>query len=337
MSSRSIGFKHVLLALALALVVNNCIWQFAEIKMTRLVPHLIYQITGIAIGGIRTTDENGITTTVYPDQSVQYNPLFIARQAMDDHARIDEPGYRQKFMRATDWLYENAVIRDSVALYSYDFELPRYDLEPGWSSALAQAAILDAVYTRYTISEEPQWLTLSRYIVNSLDPEQSDLGVVLAPEAYWFEEYPSDPHSYVLNGMNSVLLELNRYHQASGDSLAGLLFERGYNGLLLRLPEYDKNGYTWYDGVGNLASRSYHWMHFNQLQELNEIKPHGMLQRYSARWKRNYRIPVCVQLLLNFKPKRALAFAVSWLGFFVLFMLCLILYRRHRRGKTDKT
>lgn len=326
--------RSIMLIGLLSLILTNCIWQFGEIQLYRNVPGIIYKLTGLPIATIRSFDEDGVRTVVYADNSIQYNPLFIARQANTDFQNLGDPESKRRFLAATDWLYDNATVIDSIALYKYDFAMPRYNLAPGWHSALAQAVILEALYSRYQLDNDSKWQDLSHKVLNSLAPGPGGLCVELTPDAYWYDEYPTDPPSFVLNGMNSVLEQLHLYHQASGDSLAMLLFDRGYAGLLLRLPSYDKGGYTYHDGTGTPTSRSYHWMHYHQMKMLDEIRPHPLLKHYHKRWRANYYlVPVFIQLIINFNAKRAVTFAASWIVIFVLILLAYMLWKRLRSHK----
>lgn len=111
----------------------------------------------------------------------------------------------------------------------------------------------------------------------------------------WYEEYPTTPSSFVLNGFMYSLIGLYDLKETAGEKLgkeARLLYERGMESLKAMLPLYDTGSGTIYDlrhfmlGIApNLARWDYHTTHINQLQLLSTIDESPIFKEFVKRWK----------------------------------------------------
>jgi hypothetical protein len=312
------------------------LWIFVEIPLLESFPKLtevFIQKTGYAV---EKQDSLGIPVVFYPQSGIQYNPLFVANKALATSKTLDNQADKSSFIVCTDWLMQNHIIDDGKAYFPYKFPLATYELPNPWYSALAQATILNAVYARYKQSQDPQWKLLSQQTLASLLPEDKyKLAFETEQGGLWFAEYPKEPRPYVLNGMLAVLIELNRYNESTGDSLAQALFAKGYQTIINKLPEFDRYMGSRYDLTGKIASMAYHQMHIDQLTQIDAIQPNPILKKHISRWTLYRYIPTPIQLIFNFKARRCIAFTVFWLGI----LLFIIIFRHlwHRIITKTKT
>lgn len=110
----------------------------------------------------------------------------------------------------------------------------------------------------------------------------------------WYEEYPTQPSSFVLNGFIYSLLGLyDLMSVAPRDQRveAAKLFKQGMNSLKQLLPIYDTGSGSVYDlrhfTVGlppNLARWDYHATHVNQLLLLTTLDNDPVLSETAERW-----------------------------------------------------
>lgn len=159
------------------------------------------------------------------------------------------------------------------------------DLPRGWYSAMSQGhAISLLARAFYHSGGNRKYLKAA---VNALKPFKvaSAQGGVLAKFMGllpWYEEYPTTPPSFVLNGFIYSLLGLYDLHQvapkAKGGREAGLLFDQGMESLKKMLTMFDTGSGSVYDlrhfslGVApNIARWDYHVTHVNQLLLLATI------------------------------------------------------------------
>ncbi|KAG4073608.1 hypothetical protein HA402_000832 [Bradysia odoriphaga] len=171
------------------------------------------------------------------------------------------------------------------------------ELKAGWYSAMGQGHAISLLSRAYHHSNGDQ-----RYLkaaVDGLKPFRvpSKQGGVLAKflgKLDWYEEYPTSPPSFVLNGFIYSLLglyDLNATVPALQSRDAGRLYEQGMISLKKMLLLFDTGSGTIYDlrhftlGIGpNIARWDYHATHVNQLLLLAKIHQDPLISRTAERW-----------------------------------------------------
>lgn len=172
-----------------------------------------------------------------------------------------------------------------------------HDLQPGWYSAMGQGHAISVLSRAYFHSGGDQrYLTAA---VNGLKPFRvaSGKGGVLATflnKFHWYEEYPTKPASFVLNGFIYSLLglyDLMTIAPPESSQEAEFLFNEGMVSLKSMLMLYDMGSVTAYDlrhftvGIApNLARWDYHATHINQLLLLSTIQNEPLFTQTAERW-----------------------------------------------------
>lgn len=170
-----------------------------------------------------------------------------------------------------------------------------HDLAPGWYSAMGQGHAISVLARAYHHSGGDE-----RYLKSALaglKPFQvlSENGGVLAKfmnTYHWYEEYPTNPPSFVLNGFIYSLLGLyDLMTIVPQNEDVELLYRNGMISLKEMLLFYDMGSVTSYDlrhitlGVApNLARWDYHATHINQLLLLGTIDNEPLFVRTAERW-----------------------------------------------------
>ncbi|CAG9095469.1 unnamed protein product [Plutella xylostella] len=111
----------------------------------------------------------------------------------------------------------------------------------------------------------------------------------------WYEEYPTTPPLFVLNGFIYTLLGLYDLHITEGEnsiSLAKTMFDDGMISLKTLLPLFDTGSGSFYDlrhftlGVSpNIARWDYHATHVNQLYLLAGLDDDPIILNTAKRWE----------------------------------------------------
>lgn len=170
-------------------------------------------------------------------------------------------------------------------------------LEPGWYSAMAQGQAMSTLVRAYLITHDPVYLSAAMRATAPFKrtSEQHGVKALFMNKYDWYEEYPTVPSSFVLNGFIYSLIGLYDVAEIAGDKFgreAGILFSRGLDSLKAMLPLFDTGSGTVYDlrhftlGVApNLARWDYHTTHINQLQLLASIDSSPIFRDYAKRWK----------------------------------------------------
>ncbi len=315
--------KIIISSGVLALLFVMLLWQFAELRIYSTVEDLSVRILGRSIHSSTILDEEGIPMQLYSNNEIHYNPLFVARAAQRANLQRKSTGDAEDFVKLTDWLLANVAETDSTAVAVYDFAFPKYGQEAPWGSALAQSVVMLVLAERAACQRDLEILSTARRTLYSLRPGAAGLSLALSDSSYWYMEYPADEPYFVLNGMLSVLLNLHHYHELTHDPLALSLYEKGLNAVREKMPEFDYHGYSYYDLAGSKAGRKYHQYHVQILTEILKFENDPTLRTYRDRWQKSDGHPVLWQMALNPRPKRILAFSLSFLTVWLICYLIL--------------
>lgn len=249
-------------------------------------------------------DSAGMPMIAY-DGVYHYNPVTLAEFALTLHGRyLHGTGTLNAFLNAADFLISREGPDGAFRFpFAYTYYLAG-TLQPGWVSALAQGLALSVFARAYSLTGDATYAEAGRAALNFLLIPTEDAGVRhtlhdVAPglsEFAWFQEYPTDPPYYTLNGFMYTLLGLYDWSvvdasdaQGSGE-LAGEWSECGLASLVYILPYYDVGGFSAYDlghivaGVRPNLQADYHAIHIYLLYALQSIAPNLGIQEYLQRW-----------------------------------------------------
>ena len=173
---------------------------------------------------------------------------------------------------------------------AYGFPMPHtYELEPPWSSAMAQG---QAASLLVRTGRSHAALLAVQPLIDEVSPlvAATDDGPVL-------QEYPTLPPAHVLNGWIFALWGLYDVGSAIGDGAAADAWETGLRTLARRLPLYEVPGrWSRYDlyphPLAHVASPFYHRLHVEQLRALDRLARDEAFARYAHRWASAARSPV---------------------------------------------
>lgn len=172
------------------------------------------------------------------------------------------------------------------------------ELQHGWYSAMGQGHAISLLARAYHHSKgDTRYLSAA---IDGLKPFRvpSYQGGVLATflgKFAWYEEYPTSPPSFVLNGFIYSLLglyDLSTIAPASYAHEAMALFEQGMKSLKKMVILFDTGSGTSYDlrhftlGIApNIARWDYHATHVNQLLLFATIDKDPVISQTAERWR----------------------------------------------------
>ncbi|KAH7719377.1 D-glucuronyl C5 epimerase [Aphelenchoides avenae] len=169
----------------------------------------------------------------------------------------------------------------------------RLVLKAGWHSAMAQGHALSVLTRAYHVTQEEKYLKAAERALELFKKPASEGGVTNRLfERDWYEEYPTTPGSFVLNGFLYSLIGL---HDASAlpalHNESSTLFAAGLRSLVALLPLYDTGSGSVYDlrhlglkTAPNLARWDYHAVHVYLLKWLFNITGDRSLNEVADRW-----------------------------------------------------
>jgi hypothetical protein len=154
----------------------------------------------------------------YDDVGWQTNFVTIAQFALslyDDYIKNRNNESRRLFFKQVEYICSNYDIINGMIAYPYKFSFR--NLPPYWYSGLAQGQILSVLTRAFVLTNNYSYLFIANKVADFMFVPVEQGGVfTLTPEGYaWIEEYPTIPHSYVLNGFVFAVIGLIDYNKIS--------------------------------------------------------------------------------------------------------------------------
>lgn len=253
----------------------------------------------------RPFDMAGVPMFVYKD-STSYHPVNIAQCGLSAVAYTLAGNDGIEVVRSlSDKLIEMQDERGALTYsFDYDYHIGGRVFASGWTSAMAQAQSISLFARAYTLLDDEKYLIAGAAALDYLLTKTNRGGVMndmselhsSLHNYIWFEEYPTNPASYTLNGYMYVLIGLydwSQLHAAEpyGQQIAEKYFHLGIETLSHVLRYYDAETITTYDlgfltfeEPSTVASPAYHMLHVKQLHVLYSITGNNELMRYRDKW-----------------------------------------------------
>jgi hypothetical protein len=168
--------------------------------------------------------------------------------------------------------------------------MPKYDLAPGWSSAMGQGEGISVLLRAHALTDDEGYLSMAIAAVEAMSVDVARGGVMRKLDGHTvLEEYPAERPAAVLNGWIFALLGVHELANVTGDPVVRRLFEQSAAGLISLLPRYDVgwwSRYSLYDhGRPDLAKPFYQRLHAVLLDALNLVRPDRRLVDMARRWE----------------------------------------------------
>jgi hypothetical protein len=164
-----------------------------------------------------------------------------------------------------------------------------YKLSPPWLSAMAQGQAASLLVRLYGETGEERMAEGARRALRPFERAPSDSGVRAELDGGpFFEEYPTEPPSFVLNGAMFALWGLRDAGVGLGDDWARQQFEAGVDTLAANVHRWDTGWWSRYDlfphPLTNVASGAYHELHIDQLRAMHMVAPRPQLAECADRF-----------------------------------------------------
>ncbi|XP_047528008.1 D-glucuronyl C5-epimerase B [Vanessa atalanta] len=233
-----------------------------------------------------------------PRNKFKISGIILSGSGGVSDIRVSSSSHTAHFYAAARWLTAAQRARGGWPVPARRRVAPGVpDLRPGWHSAMSQGHGISVLCRAYYRSGDASYLRAAQRALLLLDVPSGAGGVkALWMDKYvWYEEYPTQPPLFVLNGFIYTLLGLYDLHVMEGEnsvSLAKKMFDDGMLSLKTLLPLFDTGSGSFYDlrhftlGVSpNIARWDYHATHVNQLYLLAGLDPDPILINTAKRWE----------------------------------------------------
>lgn len=242
-------------------------------------------------------DEDGIPLVDYGNIGgitigKQRNAITISNHALsyyNDFIITGNETSKLFLLNNVNWLIENMVIHGNYSMIEYNFPYPPTNMpKSGWRSGMAQGMALQALVKAHEVTHNEKYLNTGDLILNSFFIEVKDGGISYKTknDGWWYEEYAheSSEPTKVLNGMIYAVLGVEEYYRYTNDTKAKFIFDKGITSLEKSIPNYDLNGYSYYNNLKKHASLFYHNVHIEQTAQLYEITGKDVFLKYHDKW-----------------------------------------------------
>lgn len=215
-----------------------------------------------------------------------------------DNVVLANSHHLAQFYYAADWLVRHQDKRGgwpiAVTRKLADGQL---ELPPGWYSAMAQGQSISVLIRAYLRTKRHEYLdaALRSTAIFNIPSSLGGVRAMFVDRFPWYEEYPTTPSCFVLNGFIYSLIglyDLKTVAPSGEASEATKLYDEGIVSLKAMLPLFDTGSGSVYDlrhftlsgTAPNLARWDYHATHVNQLLLLSNIDPDPLFQSIGQRW-----------------------------------------------------
>ena len=265
-------------------------------------------------------DEDGVPfNTTYIDveeAKLHYYPITIGQYALAVfHAYLDteEEAHKAHFLRIADWFCAHSTEDEKLGVYWLtDVPKPEYRVYEPWKSAFSQSRGLSVLLRAWQLTGEAKYLALAKkaLLPFTYDIAEGGVAVDMTADAALYEEYVAakptrvlDGHNFSLFGVYDAVRAITPEVDEEAHQLARSIFDKGIQGLIQRLPDYDM-GYWMQFNLCDLdfyppadpCTIAYLRIVKAQLQIFNAISPHPVLENYVDKLKHYDRLPNIIKM-----------------------------------------
>lgn len=239
-------------------------------------------------------DEQGLPLMGFGKDAV-YNPVYIIQYALIAHDLVQDginvSENTDRLHMCMRWLESNEeILKDSIVWRNH-FPNPRYELESGWISGMYQGQAI-SLYLRYGqfINQEEIYCEKALKAFQFFSIDWKDGGVRRYDEDgdLWFEEYPSEKPSFVLNGFVYTLFGFFDLWRITKNQEVKATINQCIQTLKNSLVKYDSGYWSIYDqSKKELATMYYHKnIHIPLMKIMYQLTNEESFDVYSQRWEK---------------------------------------------------
>lgn len=246
------------------------------------------------------------------DGHLSYLSVTIAQYALgnyDEYMRTKNSIYLKRFLGSADWLVKNLVEHRSGQWgWINDYDKMIYTLKKPWLSALSQGQALSVLVRAYQETKDEVYRETGQKALSAFNTPVSEGGLLAKWQGLdYYEEYPSQKPSFVLNGFIFALWGLWEFYLITKNPDAKAYYESGLKTLEKCLKEYQIPYLNWsrYDlypfKVTDIASIFYHKLHIQQLGAMALLTGNQLFNQQAELWEKGRKNPVRYVVATGYK------------------------------------
>ncbi len=252
-------------------------------------PAMIHYLDGTYGGDF---DELGVPRIMDGGELI-YSPVNICQYGFMLHAdylETKDEALMQTLKAVLDRLIALQVEKDdTIAWYSYTFDF-KYKINPPWASGMSQGEAISFYLRMYQLTGDEKLLVFANKAYKFLNIDVKDGGVMTrdAKDFLWYEEFPSTPSSYVLNGFIYTIFGLYDLYRVSPNPELKSTIEECNATVKYYLPDFDAGYWSYYDLLKKELVRYYYQknVHVPQLRVLGKLTGDTVFMNYATKWEK---------------------------------------------------
>ncbi|NSW45958.1 MAG: hypothetical protein HPY79_09115 [Bacteroidales bacterium] len=195
------------------------------------------------------------------------------------------------------------------AVWYNNFDDKKYNIKAPWPSAMAQGEVISLYLRVYQITQNSSLLETAWKAYQFMNVDVKDGGVKRIDKDghLWYEEFPSEPPSYVLNGFIYALFGLFDLYRVTGNIMVKYNIDACLETIRQNLPRFDAGYWSYYDLQKQELVRYYYQknVHVPQLKILYLLTQEKIFEKYYKKWEKNI-TPInylFVKLMYRVRPR----------------------------------
>ncbi len=239
-------------------------------------------------------DENGVPMVAGIGGKLEYSPVNIAQYGFITHTKWENNRNEEELktlLACIEKLEELKSSKDDYSVWWYHSNVPKYNLTDPWASAMAQGEIISLYLRVYQITNDNSLLKTALEAYNFLKIDVSNGGTRFIDDNGdpWLEEYPSAPHSFVLNGFVYTILGIIDLYRVTGDKEIEIEMNKYINTLKKNISKFDCGYWSYYDLLKKELVRYYYQknVHAPQMEVMYLLTNETIFHDLSKKWSRS--------------------------------------------------
>lgn len=238
-------------------------------------------------------DSEGIPKMGKGDKAY-YNQVVIMNYGFALHTEvlrlINVEGNKKKLKKIINWLDQNKTEIDNYVIWKSQTPYARYGLKSGLALGITQGKAISFYLRMYELFDNNDYLETAKkaYRFLKLNKDQGGVRRIDENGYLWFEEYPSETPSYVLNGFVYAVFGIYDAYKLNIDAQA----EEDYLSCLKTLNDnihkYDSGYWSYYCQFLKELVMVYYQknVHVPQMMAMYFISGNTLYKDYSNKWKK---------------------------------------------------
>jgi len=237
-------------------------------------------------------DDKGIPYLVEKERDV-YSIVYVIQYALIQYEFMMHDGVSQDrleiFKNCISWLDEKAEpFKDSIVWRSP--KNIQYNLPDGWISSMYIGQAISLYLRAYQLLKDDKHLETATKAFAFLKYDYSEGGVKRIDENgdLWFEEYPTDPPSFVLNGFIYTFFGVLDFYRVTKSQEAKETYDACIRTLENNLHKYHRWYWSVYDQKKEQLVSYYYQknVHVPLLEILAKLTKKPIFARFHKKWER---------------------------------------------------